>query len=164
MTLTTADVLNKPPGDRAAGLSLARWKWKVLDLVDGSRSIAAIAQAASVEPSAVVAFAQECLAEGRLEVEAVSYADYARQPGFAPAPRAVPSLAPAPAPPAAAAASGSSPKVASLQERVAALKARALSAMQESADRVQPEAVEFSLAAAPKRETSANGDAVEFSL
>jgi hypothetical protein len=164
MKLTKLDVLARAPDfdERTAPLALSRWKWDLLELVDGTRSLDALAAALHVDGEVVTAFSEECVAIHLLRPVTVTRAEHAGRAG-APAPALVPE------PPRADDAPP--PRSATLQERVAALKARALSAIGEAAEkpRLEPraeqrEGVEFALSSSPKGEPPPSDDAIEFSL
>jgi hypothetical protein len=219
MQLTTFDILVKPAdfAERAERLALPRWKWDVLDAIDGSRSIGAIATILGIDDETIVSFADECISAEVIELATLGYAEYfggrgAEQPQpqaqLLVAPRATrptpttslpepPDLqaqtladdvtapvehAPVTDVPVAHVAAAQAPVVeparassrpATLQERVAALKARALNAIAEAKE--QPRegaavaddpsgAVEFSLASTPQVIAEPSADAIEFSL
>ena len=78
MHLIEPDILAKRPdyNRRAAGRALPRWKWELLDLIDGERSIRALAEATGHDVEIVTAFADEMIAAEMVVPLTLSYGDF----------------------------------------------------------------------------------------
>jgi hypothetical protein len=78
MRLTPWDVLAKADTFAvvAERLTLARWKWHVLDALDGTMNIAGIAESEGIDVESLVLFAEDAIADGLVRVEVLTYAQF----------------------------------------------------------------------------------------
>lgn len=166
MHLIEPDILAKRPdfNRRAAGRALPRWKWELLDLVDGERSMRALADATGHDVDIVIAFADEMIAAEMIVPLTLSYGDFLKHRHDASPAAAV--AAPLPAAPAPK-------KTMSLQERVAALKERALgaaatpaapAAVAETSPHPPGDVLDFLLDPKPASEPPPASETIEFRL